>query len=80
MFGGLVRILSCLLLFGLGAEALGGGAFGVTASAVVAFGANYLWREQQRSDRLRLHREDVIADEQLRLDVRERRRDEGREA
>ena len=72
MFAGLTRILSCMLLFGFGAEALGGGAVGVIGSAIVALGANYLWREQQRADAARVHRESVIADEELRLAVRER--------
>lgn len=71
---GLVRILSCLLLWGVGAEALGGGAFGVIVSAVVAFAANRAWRLQQAADR----RAAIVADEQLRAEVRERRRDEGR--
>jgi hypothetical protein len=78
MMAGLVRILSCLLLFGIGAEALGGGDVGVIGSALVALGANHAWKAQQRADARREHARDVIADEQLRLEVRERRRGEGR--
>jgi hypothetical protein len=74
MMGGLVRIGSCLLLWGIGAQALGGGPVGVVVSAVVAFSVNRLWRLQQAADR----RAAIVADEQLRLEVRERRRDEGR--
>ena len=73
MTRGLVRIMSCLLLFGMGAQTLGGGAVGVIGSAIVALGANHLWREQQRADATRVHREAVEADEELRLAVRERR-------
>jgi hypothetical protein len=73
MTRGLVRILSCLLLFGLSAQALGGGTVGVIGSAIVAPGANHLWHEQQRADATRVHREAVEADEDLRLAVRERR-------
>lgn len=71
MLAGLTRVLSCLLLFGLGAEALGGGAVGVIGSAVVALGINHVWREQQHTDARRRHAEDVIADEELRLAVRD---------
>jgi hypothetical protein len=34
MFSGLVRILSCLLLFGIGSEALGGGDVGIAGDGV----------------------------------------------
>jgi hypothetical protein len=37
-----------------------------------------VWREQQRQRQMREHRESVIADEKLRLAVRERRRNEPR--
>jgi len=78
MFGGLVRILSCLILFGIGAEALGGGDVGLIVSGLVALAISRAWRNQQRADARQQHAQDVIADEQLRLEVRERRRDEGR--
>ncbi|HXW58938.1 MAG TPA: hypothetical protein VEJ23_05615 [Solirubrobacteraceae bacterium] len=71
--GGFTRVLCCVLLFGLGAEALGGGAVGLVASAIVALGVNYLWRKQQQERLLREHRERIEADEDLRLAVRERR-------
>jgi len=61
-----VRILSCLLLFGIGAEALGGGDVGVILSGIVALAINRAWKAQQ-------HAADVIADENLRADVRELR-------
>jgi hypothetical protein len=69
--GGLVRILSCLLLFGIGAEALGGGDVGLIGSAIVAFAINRAWRSQQREQARQQHRRDVIADEELRRQVRE---------
>jgi hypothetical protein len=72
MGGPLLRILACLLLFGLGAEALGGGTLGVIGSAIVALAINRYWKAQQHADARQRHREDVIADEQLRLAVRER--------
>jgi hypothetical protein len=72
MFSGLVRILSCLVLFGIGAEALGGGDIGLIGSAIVALAINHYWKAQQHADARQQHREDVIADEQLRLEVRER--------
>ncbi len=71
--GTLTRVFCCLILFGWGAEALGGGAVGVGISGAIALGASYLWREQQRQQRAQRHREAVIADEDLRLEVRERR-------
>jgi hypothetical protein len=74
----MIRVLSCLLLFGLGAQALGGGAFGVIVSGAIALGANYLWKKQDRDERTRRHREQIVADEQLRLDVLHRREQEGR--
>jgi hypothetical protein len=70
---GFVRICCCLLLFGVGAEALGGGDVGLIGSAIVAFAVNRVWREQQREQARAEHRRDVIADEELRADVRERR-------
>jgi O-antigen/teichoic acid export membrane protein len=48
MTAGVIRILACLLLFGLGAEALGGAAVGVILSALIAIFVNAYWREQQR--------------------------------
>lgn len=70
---GLTRILSCLILFGIGAQALGGGGVGVIGSGVVALAANHLWKAQQHADARRQHVADVIADERLRADVRELR-------
>jgi len=70
MAGGLVRILSCLILFGIGAQALGGGDVGVILSAIVALAINRVWKSQQHADARRQHQEDVIADEHLRADVR----------
>lgn len=78
MFSGLVRLLCVFWVFGYGAYALGGGAVGVIVAAIVALGVNYLWREQQRQRFAREHRDAVIADEDLRLEVRQRRADEGR--
>ncbi len=68
--GGLVRILSCLILFGIGAEALGRGDVGVIGSAIVALAANRAWKAQQHADARARHAADVIADERLRADVR----------
>jgi hypothetical protein len=71
--GGLVRILSCLLLFGIGAQALGGRDVGVILSGIVALAINRAWKAQQHADARRQHVADVIADENLRADVRELR-------
>ncbi len=72
MASGLLRLLAVFWVFGWGAYALGGGFVGVAAAAVVAIAINRLWRFQQNEDRLREHREQVIADEELKLEVRER--------
>jgi O-antigen/teichoic acid export membrane protein len=66
---GLIRILVCLGLFGVGAQALGGGTVGVFVSGAVALAVNHLWRQQQHAE----YRQSVIEDEDLRLEVRERR-------
>lgn len=79
MFAGLTRLLCCYLLFGIGAEALGGGDLGLIGSAIVALWINRAWRTQQHDDARREHARDVIADENLRLEVRHRRQDEGRQ-
>jgi len=73
MFSGLVRILSCLILFAIGAEALGGGDVGVILSGIVALAISRAWKAQQHADARRQHQEDVVADENLRADVRELR-------
>ncbi len=73
MFAGLTRLLCCYLLFGIGVEALGGGTLGLIGSAIVALWINRAWRTQQHADARREHREDVEADEALRLHVREQR-------
>lgn len=69
---GLTRILSCLVLFGIGADALGGGDVGVIGSAIVALAIDRVWKAQQHADARRQHQEDVVADEELRAQVRER--------
>jgi predicted PurR-regulated permease PerM len=66
MTAGVTRILACLLLFGLGAEALGGGVVGVILSALIAIFINAYWREQQRQRFAREHAEAVDRDEALR--------------
>jgi predicted PurR-regulated permease PerM len=66
MTAGVTRILACLLLFGLGAEALGGGAVGVILSALIAIFINAYWRELQRRRFAREHAEAVDRDEALR--------------
>lgn len=76
--GALVRILACAWVFGYGSFALGHGALGLVAAAIVALFINAYWKNQQHETSLRQHREDVIADEQLRLDVQHRREREGR--
>jgi hypothetical protein len=65
----MTRVLCCLLLFGLGAEALGGGAVGVILSGGISLWLNHRWKEQERRDRLRVHRERIIDDERVRLQV-----------
>ena len=69
----MIRIFSCLLIFGLGAQALGGGAFGVLASGAIALATNHLWENRDRQQRLQVHTEEVERDEALRLHVREQR-------
>jgi Flp pilus assembly protein TadB len=66
MTAGVTRILACLLLFGLGAEALGGAAVGVILSALIAIFINAYWREQRRQRFAREHAEAVDRDEALR--------------
>lgn len=75
MAAGLLRLLCCFWVFGYGAYALSGLGDGpaVVIAALVALGINHVWREQQRERFAREHREAVIADEELRLEVRERR-------
>lgn len=65
----MIRVLICLLLFGLGAQALGGGAFGVIVSGAISLWINWKWKQVNAEE----HRRQVIADEQTRLEVRERR-------
>lgn len=66
----MVRTFVCLWLFGVGAEALGGGAFGVVVSGAVALYVNKLWHDQKREELQTRHRKQVEADERLRLWVR----------
>ena len=44
VIGGLTRPLMCLLPFGLGSEALGGGVLGVTLPGGIALATNWKWR------------------------------------
>lgn len=69
---GITRIICVWLLFGMGAQALHGIGAGaaVVLSAIIAFAINRVWREQQRKDLAREHREAIQADEELRADVR----------
>lgn len=46
-----------MLLFGVGAEAFGGGGAGVIASAIIALAVNYVSRGQQRRRFLRERQE-----------------------
>lgn len=69
----MIRVFSCLLMFGWGAEALGGGTVAVILSGIVAIGMNSLWKREAALDRARQHRRTVIEDENLRLAVRERK-------
>jgi uncharacterized membrane protein YfcA len=71
----MIRVLVCLLMFGLGVQALGGGAVAVIVSGAVSLWINREWKRVNAED----HRRQIIADEQLRLDVMHRRREEGRE-
>lgn len=69
-----MRIIICLLIFGwIVHEARGAGAAAILLAGLVALGVNRLWRRQQHAEALITHREEVIADEDLRLAVRERR-------
>lgn len=72
------RVLACWMIFGyLAWQVHAAGlpeAVAVVVAAIVAFGLNRAWRQKQRQRLLREHREEVVADEQLRAEVRERRR------
>ncbi|MHB1538693.1 MAG: hypothetical protein ACYCUM_13675 [Solirubrobacteraceae bacterium] len=74
MARGFWRIVFCLLLFGLGCEALHGLGEGVAVvlSGIVALAGNYLWREQQRKQLAREHREQVEADTETRIATAQR--------
>ena len=77
--GGLVRILVCVFFVWLyGGYALGGGTVALIATGILALFVNAYWRDQQRQHWEREHRDRVVADEQLRLDVQHRREREGR--
>lgn len=67
----MTRTLVCLLVFGSGAQLLGGGIFGVVVSGAFALYVNKLWHDQTRSELQQRHRKEVEADEALRLRVRE---------
>ena len=73
-----VRIVVCAWVFGYGSYAIGHGALGFVVAGVVALFINRLWRDQHRIEAATRHREEVVADEQLRLDVMHRREKEGR--
>jgi hypothetical protein len=70
----MIRVLACLLMFGLGVQALGGGAVAVIVSGAISLWINREWKRVNAED----HRRQIVADEQLRLDVMHRRREEGR--
>ena len=77
--GALVRILICVFFVWIfGAYALGGGPVALIATGILALFVNAYWRDQQRQRWEQQHRDRVIADEQLRLDVQHRREREGR--
>ncbi len=71
----MIRVLTLVLLFGLGVEALGGGPVGVIISGTISLFLNFQWKRVDAEN----HRRSVVADEQLRMDVRARRKDEGRQ-
>lgn len=73
-----IRIVVCLWVFAYGGYALGGSAIALIVAGVLALLINNYWKDQQRVRAQRRHRENVIADEQLRLDVLHRREQEGR--
>lgn len=70
----MTRVLVCLLLFGLGAQALGGGPIALIISGAIALYVSWRWKQVKAEE----HRRQVVADEQLRLDVLHRREREGR--
>lgn len=74
-----IRIVVCAWVFGYGSYAIGHGALGLILAGAVALFLNNLWKDQHRIEAARRHREQVVADEQLRLDVMHRRQQEGRE-
>jgi hypothetical protein len=69
-----VRIIVCLWVFGYGSYALHGiGALGLIVAGFVALWINHAWKTQQHTQELRAHRQTVIADEDLRAEIRQRR-------
>ncbi len=44
----MIRTLSCLFVFGVGSEALGGSAFVVFACGALALWINHEWHKQER--------------------------------
>lgn len=65
----MTRVFVCLLLFGWGAEALGGGTFAVIVSGAIALGASHLWKRADRERQEDAHRRQVIADATLRAEA-----------
>lgn len=74
MTRGLTRIVCMWVIFGLGASALHGLGEGaaVILSAIVALAINYAWRDQQRKQLAREHREAIEADTEVRIATAQR--------
>lgn len=66
----MIRVLVCVFfVWGYGAYALGGGPVALIATGILALAVNWKWKQVKAEER----RQRVIDDEDLRLQVRERR-------
>lgn len=67
------RILTCMFIFGWLAYQLQGAGegFATITAGTIALTINWLWRTEEHTHQARTHRENVLRDEQLRLDIQE---------
>jgi len=63
----MIRTLSCLFVFGVGSEALGGSSIAVFACGALALWINHVWHQQERDALEQRHIAQVEAEEHARL-------------
>lgn len=68
----MIRVFSLLIVFGWGAQALGGGAFGVLVSGGIALALNQAWKKHDRQQYLEARREAILTDEAAYLEIHRR--------